>query len=72
MIIEVKVKPGSRRGDKLEKMADGSFVAYLKARAHDGEANAALTSLLSREFNVAKTAIAIKRGQSSRNKLVEL
>lgn len=72
MIIYVKVKPGSKKGDCLEKFADGSFVASLRARAHDGEANVALLALLSKEFNVPKTSIKIKSGLTSRNKTIEL
>lgn len=71
MIITVKVKPGSKKGDKLEKLEDGSFVAYLRARAHDGEANTALVKLLADKFNVPKTSIKIKSGASSRVKHIE-
>jgi len=71
MIITVKVKPGSKKGDKLEKLEDESFVAYLRARAHDGEANAALLELLADEFNVSKTSIKIKSGATSRVKHIE-
>ena len=72
MIIYVRVKPGSKQGDKLERIGEGEFVAYLKARAHDGEANKALVELLSREFKVAKTTVVIKRGAATREKLVEI
>ena len=41
MIITVKVKPGSKQGDKLERLDDGAFVVFLRARAHDGKANTA-------------------------------
>ena len=72
MIITVKVKPGSKKGDKLEKCEDGSLVAYLRARAHDGEANTALLELIADEFNVPKPSIKIKSGLSSRLKRIEL
>lgn len=72
MIITVKVKPGSKKGDKLEKLEDGSFAAFLRARAHDGEANTALINLLADEFNVSKTSIKIKSGLTSRLKRIEL
>lgn len=72
MIITVKVKPGSKKGDKLEKLKDGSFVAFLRARAHDGEANAALLELIADEFNVPKTSIKIKSGLTSCLKRIEL
>ena len=70
MIIAVKVKPGSKRGDKLEKISENEYVAFLRARAHDGEANAALIKLLSESFSVPKTSIKIKSGAGARNKII--
>ena len=72
MLISVKVKPGAKVGPKLEKVGEGEYVAFLRARAHDGEANAALIELLSDYFHAPKTAIEIKRGYKSREKVVEI
>ena len=72
MIITVKVKPGSKAGDEIEKQPDGAYIIYLRARAHDGEANTALIKLLADHFDVPKTSIKIKSGASSRLKLIEL
>ena len=72
MIITVKVKPGSKAGDKIEKQPDGTYVVYLRARAHDGEANTALMKLLADYFDVPKTSVRIKSGASSRLKTIEL
>lgn len=72
MIITAKVKPGSKQGDKIEKQPDGTYIIYLRTRAHDGEANAALVKLLADHFDVAKTSIKIKSGLSSRTKIIEL
>ncbi|MBQ1528553.1 DUF167 domain-containing protein [Candidatus Saccharibacteria bacterium] len=72
MIITAKVKPGSKAGDKIEKLEDGTYIIYLRARAHDGEANAALIKLLADCFNVPKTTIKIKSGHTSRLKTIEL
>ena len=72
MIINVKVKPGSKAGDKIEKQSDGTYIIYLRARAHDGEANVALIKLLAEHFDVPKTSIKIKSGAASRTKLIEL
>ena len=71
-IISVKVKPGSKVGPKLDEIKENEYIAFLRARAHDGEANAALLELLSDSFRVPKTSIKIKTGLSSRNKLIEL
>lgn len=50
---------------------DGSLIVYLRAKPHDGEANAALIKLLAKHFKIGKTAIKILRGVKSRQKLIE-
>ena len=70
MQISVRVKPGIKGATRLEKQEDGSYVAFLHARAHDGEANKALIELVSDEFNVPKTSIAIISGAKSRDKVL--
>ena len=72
MIITAKVKPGPKQGDKIEKLEDGTYIIYIRARAHDGEANTALVKLLADYFDVAKTSIRIKSGATSRTKIIEL
>ncbi len=71
MRISVRVKPGIKGATRLEKQEDGSYVAFLHARAHDGEANASLLELISDEFHVAKTQIKIVSGAKSRQKELE-
>ncbi len=71
MRISVRVKPGTKGATRLEKQEDGSYVAFLHARAHDGEANAALLELISGTFHVAKTQITIVSGAKSRQKILE-
>ena len=72
MRISVRVKPGIKGATRLEKQEDGSYIAFLHARAHDGEANKALLELISNEFKVPKTSIVIVAGAKSRDKIVEL
>jgi uncharacterized protein YggU (UPF0235/DUF167 family) len=69
--ISVKVKPGCRQASRLEKQEDGSYVAFLHARAHDGEANTELMKLLSKDLGVAKTQITIASGAKGRDKIIE-
>lgn len=71
MRISVRVKPGTKGVARLEKQEDGSYVAFLHARAHDGEANKALLELISDEFHVAKTQISIVSGTKTRQKIIE-
>ena len=70
MQISVRVKPGVKGATRLEKQEDGSYVAFLHARAHDGEANKALLELVSDEFKIPKTSIEIISGAKSRDKVL--
>jgi uncharacterized protein YggU (UPF0235/DUF167 family) len=70
MRISVRVKPGVKGATRLEKQEDGSYVAFLHARAHDGEANKALLELVSDSFGIPKTSIAIVAGAKSRDKII--
>ena len=70
MQISVRVKPGVKGATRFEKQEDGSYVAFLHARAHDGEANKALIELISDEFSVPKTSIEITSGAHSRDKKI--
>ena len=70
MKYQITVKPGSSQ-EKIVETAPGELTVYLRAKPHDGEANAALTKLLSKHFNVPKTTIKITRGAKSRTKTVE-
>ena len=72
MRISERVKPGVKGATRLEKQEDGSYVAFLHARAHDGEANKALLELVSDEFKIPKTSIEIISGAKSRDKIIEI
>ena len=67
----VRVKPGTKGATRLERQEDGSYVAFLHARAHDGEANKALIELVAQEFKIAKTQISIVSGAKARGKVLE-
>ena len=68
---QITVKPGSSQ-EKIVESAPGELTVYLRAKPHDGEANAALIKLLSKHFHVPKTTITITRGTKSRTKTIEL
>ena len=70
MNIQVTVKPGAKV-QKIVPMDDGLTV-YLHARAHDGEANAALIKALADYYNISKSQIEIIRGAKSHQKTVEI
>lgn len=70
MKYEVLVKPGSSQEKVV--VSENSLVVYLRAKAHDGEANTVLIKVLSKYFRVGKTCIKIVQGQKSRKKVVEV
>lgn len=71
MDLSVRVKPGSRKGPLVEIDGDRATV-YLRERAIDGQANAALIAVLARHFGVAKSRVEIVRGHTSRVKQVRI
>ena len=71
MRYAIKVKPGSSQ-EKIVETNEGELTIYLRAKAHDGEANDALIKLLSKYYKVPKTSINIIRGAKSKSKIIEL
>jgi uncharacterized protein (TIGR00251 family) len=70
----VKVKPHAS-SNSVEGWVDAAREAValkVTAPADGGKANAAVTALLSDELGIPKSAITIKRGQTSRHKLLSL
>ncbi len=67
----VKVKPNSKQ-QKVIYAEDGSLIVHLKSPPVDGKANQELIELLAGEFKVSKSAIHIKTGAVSRQKLIEI
>jgi uncharacterized protein YggU (UPF0235/DUF167 family) len=63
--------PGSRQ-QEIREQADGSLMVRLRSSPVDGAANQELIDLLHRKFRVPKSAIRIKLGMLSRNKLIEI
>lgn len=70
MNVQVTVKPGAKQ-EKVVSDGDG-LIVYLHARAHDGEANAALVKALSDYYGVSKTSVKIARGAKSKQKMVKI
>lgn len=75
--VRVRLQPRAA-GDEVTGWRDDPatgervLVCRVTAPPVDGKANRALVKLLSREFDVPKSKIRIVRGESSRDKLVEL
>lgn len=71
VILQVKVKPRARVSE-LSQVADGTWVARLKAPPVDGKANEELVALVAEKFQCRKAAVTIKAGASGRMKLVSV
>lgn len=70
MILSVLVKPGSKT-DCVEILGE-DLVVRTKARAVDGQANEAVVKLIASYLGAPKTHVRIKRGLSSRHKVIEI
>lgn len=70
MRVNVTVKPGTSQ-EKVVTSKD-RLTVFLRAKAHDGEANKALVRVLAEHFGVGKTSVVIVRGQNGRKKVVEI
>lgn len=70
MKIFVKIKPWSRR-EGVKKLLQGYEVA-VKEPAQEGKANKRAIELLAKHFNVSKSQVVIRSGQTSRYKIVDI
>lgn len=71
MIIQVRVKPNSKRL-VIEQVATDAFLVRLKSPPVDGKANQELIKVLAEHFGIPKSRIKIKSGHSHQHKLVEI
>ena len=67
---EVRVKPNAAHVGVEEK--DGILTVSVHAPPADGKANEEMLELLSDYFEVAKSAIEIVQGETSRKKFIEI
>lgn len=71
MKLSVKVKPNAKQ-QKIEEDEAENLTVWLKSPPTEGKANQELIELLSQKFKVPKSQIAIKSGQNSRQKIIEI
>jgi uncharacterized protein (TIGR00251 family) len=72
MQVEVRVKPGSKKGSLVQPSLTGELLVYVREPAIDGKANAAVIKLLADYYDVPKTSITIIRGHTSRTKFIQI
>lgn len=68
--LALRVTPGARV-ERLEA-GDGVLLVKVRAKAKDGEANAAVLALLAAALGVATSRLRMLRGATGRDKLVQL
>jgi len=69
--VEVHAKPRARQS-RVAGVRAGALVVQLASPPVDGAANADLVETLAAAIGVAKRDVAIVRGETARNKLVEV
>jgi uncharacterized protein (TIGR00251 family) len=71
MKISIKVKPNAYE-QKVEKIDENNFVVSVKEPPQNGLANKGIVKALANYFNVAQSRIVIKKGFTSKNKIIEI
>jgi uncharacterized protein len=71
MLLEIKVKPNSRK-PRIEEGAGAGLTVYLKSPPVEGKANEELIQRLAERYGVPKSRVRIKSGHNSRSKLIEI
>jgi uncharacterized protein (TIGR00251 family) len=68
--IEVRVQPRAAKNELVERQ--GRLIARVTAPPVDGKANAAVTRLVAKHAGVAPSRVRIVRGETARDKLLEI
>ncbi len=71
MKIFVKAKPMSYE-EKVEKIDDSHYLVCVTEPPQNGLANRGIVRVLAEHFRVAQSRVAIKKGFTSKNKIVEI
>ncbi len=71
MRIKVKVKPGSKR-EEVKELSPDYLEVRVSAPPEKGKANERVIELLAKHYGVRKSAVRIIRGETSREKLIEI
>jgi hypothetical protein len=72
MRVEVRVKPGSKKGSLVQPSLTGELLVYVREPAVEGKANNALIKLLAEYYKVPKSDVTIVAGRKSRRKIIEI
>ena len=69
--LAVQITPNAKKTEVVG-VIDDALKIKLQAQPVEGQANAALVKLLAKELKVARGAVTITHGATSRRKLIEL
>ncbi|ETW22994.1 DUF167 domain-containing protein [Mycobacterium gastri] len=67
-IVVVKVKPGSRKGPRVEPVSGAELTIYVPEPAVDGKANEAVARLLAAHYHLPRSRVELVSGARSRVK----
>ncbi|MFG1794283.1 DUF167 domain-containing protein [Nocardia sp. NPDC049149] len=70
--VRATIKPNSRKGPLVEILDDGTLTLYVRAPAVEGKANKAAIELLAEHYGVAKSAVRLASGATSRHKRFDI
>jgi uncharacterized protein (TIGR00251 family) len=71
MRIYIKVHPRASH-NKIEKISEGEYKAWITAPPVDGKANGMLLQVLAEHFGVPKSSLEIIGGKTARVKIIEI
>ena len=71
MKITIRVKPNARKNE-VKKLDDGKYVVSVTAPPVDSKANKKVIEVLAEYFGKPKRSILIVRGETSREKTIEI
>lgn len=71
MKLTVTVKPNARK-ESVEQIDEHHFIVKVHAPPHEGKANDRLLKLLAQHLKISPIRLSIKKGHSSKKKLVEI
>jgi uncharacterized protein len=70
--LTVRATPKADRNEIAGRRADGALLVRVTAAPEDGRANAAVCALVAKALRVPKGAVRVVRGETSRDKVLEV
>ena len=70
--LTVRATPKAGRNEIAGRRADGALLVRVSAAPEDGKANAAVCALVAKALGVPKRAVLVVRGETSRDKVLEI